>query len=344
MRMDKNRAPRPSGLAEQKQIEKALRESEARYRTFIDASSDMIFLKDASFRYLVVNRANQNFFGRDEPAILGKTDFDLMEEAAAKRCRETDEQALRERQVIISLEKVADRIYETRKFPVPLGATDGVGGFIRDITERKQDEEALRTTLERVHRLTESVIDVIAMAVETRDPYTAGHMKRVADLAQAIATEMGLNSEQVEGIRVAALIHDLGKISVPSEILSMPRKLSPAENKLVQTHSQTGYDILKKVAFEWSVAQIVYQHHERLDGSGYPQGLRGAEILLEARILAVADVVEAIVSNRPYRAALGIEAALAEISSQRGITYDPAVVDACLRLFQEKGYRLLNRA
>jgi len=162
----------------------------------------------------------------------------------------------------------------------------------------------------------------------------------VADLARAIATEMCLPGNQLDGLCIAASIHDIGKISVPAEILSMPRKLTEIEMNLIKTHPQSGYDILKDIDFPWPVAQIVLQHHERLDGSGYPLGLKGSEILPEVRILAVADVVEAIVSHRPYRPALGLDLAIDEIANSRGILYDPDVVEACLKLLANNQYIL----
>jgi len=184
----------------------------------------------------------------------------------------------------------------------------------------------------------EETVRAIALTVEMRDPYTAGHQRRVADLATAIATQLGLPVEQVHGIHLAGVVHDLGKINIPAEILSKPGKISEMEFGLIKTHPQAGYDILKDINFPWPIAQMVLQHHERLDGSGYPQGLKGDAILLEARILSVADVVEAMSSHRPYRPGLGIEVALAEITKQRGIYFDPSVVDACLAVFREQHY------
>jgi HD-GYP domain-containing protein (c-di-GMP phosphodiesterase class II) len=177
-------------------------------------------------------------------------------------------------------------------------------------------------------------------AVEMKDPYTSGHQLRVANIARAIATEMELPDDRIEGISMAGSIHDIGKLSVPAEILSKPSKLTNNEFSIVKEHSQSGYEMLKNVESPWPLAQIVYQHHERMDGSGYPRNLKGDEILLEARILAVADVVEAMVSHRPYRAALGIEVAMEEIEKNRGTLYDDVVADACLKLFREKGYKL----
>jgi PAS domain S-box-containing protein/putative nucleotidyltransferase with HDIG domain len=213
----------------------------------------------------------------------------------------------------------------------------------RDITERKRAEEELRESFRKLQKAMKGIIHAMARIVETRDPYTYGHQRRVAQLASAIAKEMNLPKEQVEGIRMAALIHDIGKIYVPAEILNKPGRLNDMEMNLIKTHPQVGYEILKTIEFPWPVAQIVLQHHERLDGSGYPQGLKGDEILLEARILAVADTVEAMSSFRPYRPALGIERALKEISRNRGILYDPKVVDVCLRLFKEKEFKFENK-
>jgi len=183
----------------------------------------------------------------------------------------------------------------------------------------------------------------MALTVETRDPYTGGHQRRATNLARAIATEMGLSEEQIDGIRMAGLVHDLGKISVPAGILNKPSRLTEDEFGIVQTHPQVGYDILKTIEFPWPVAQIVLQHHERMDGSGYPKGLVGKDVLLEARILAVADVVEAMSSHRPYRPALGMDKALEEISRNKGVLYDPSVVDACLKVFTEKGLKFEYR-
>ena len=176
--------------------------------------------------------------------------------------------------------------------------------------------------------------------VEQRDPYTAGHQRRVADLAEAIATDMALSAEQIIGIRMAAVVHDIGKIHVPAEILSKPTRLSDAEYEIIKTHPKIGWDVLKNIDFPWPVAEVVYQHHERLDGSGYPRGLKGDEILLEARIVMVADVVDAMSEFRPYRPALGILPALQEIMKQKGTLFDERVVNTCLKLFLEKNYEL----
>lgn len=197
-----------------------------------------------------------------------------------------------------------------------------------------------RRSIERLERGLEGTIRAIAATLEIRDPYTAGHQRRVADLAVAIARAMGVPDDEVKGIEMAGVIHDIGKVYVPAEILSRPGRLSDIEFDLIKAHAQIGHDILSGVDFPWPVAQMILQHHERMDGTGYPGGLKGDQILPGARILCVADVVEAMASHRPYRAGLGIEAALAEIAEYRGKRYDPGVVDACLALFRDGGYKL----
>jgi PAS domain S-box-containing protein len=213
-------------------------------------------------------------------------------------------------------------------------------GVMNDITERKQAEKKLQDTLESLRKAVGVTIQVMVSAVETRDPYTAGHQIRSAALARTVATEMGLPQDKIDAIRMAGSIHDIGKLSIPAEILSKPTKLSEIEFSLIKEHARQGFEILKGVESSWPLADIVYQHHERMDGSGYPRHLQGDDIIMEARILAVADVVEAMASHRPYRPGLGIDIALNEIEKNSGIFYDNTVADSCLRLFREKGFKL----
>ena len=215
------------------------------------------------------------------------------------------------------------------------GMTTGYVGTVTDITERKQKFDRLQKALR-------ATVKAITLVVEARDPYTAGHQRRVADLARAIAGEMALSPDRLDSLELASVIHDIGKIAVPAEILSKPTKLRDAEFNLIRIHPEAGYEILKEIEPPGNVDQIVLQHHERIDGSGYPQSLSGRDILLEARILSVADVVEAMASHRPYRSTIGIDKALEEISKNRGTLYDPDVVDACLLLFHEKSYKIIE--
>lgn len=211
--------------------------------------------------------------------------------------------------------------------------------IIRDITKRKQTEERLRQSYRKLEEMIDNTVDILVKIIETRDPYTSGHQKRVSKLSAAITRELGLSEREIELIKISALVHDIGKVSIPTEILSKPDKLAEIEFSLIKTHSRTGHDILMNINFPWAVEEIVLQHHERIDGSGYPRGLKDDEILIEAKIIAVADVVEAMSFHRPYRPALGIDKALEEISQNRGILYDSKVADACLKLFKEKKFK-----
>ncbi len=210
----------------------------------------------------------------------------------------------------------------------------------RSLESRVQEQVLLlQESFARMRKTLEGIVLALSSAVELRDPYTAGHQQRVTSLSCAIGFEIGLTEDQVAGLRVAGLLHDIGKICIPAEILVKPGRISEIEFNLIKTHAQFGYDILNPIEFPWPIARIVVQHHESMDGSGYPSGCVGNDILIEARILKVADSVEAMATNRPYRAALGIDAALAEISKNSGNKYDPVPVDVCKGLFEKKGFR-----
>ena len=202
--------------------------------------------------------------------------------------------------------------------------------------DRKRSEEELKQSYEKTNRILKQTVAALASALEKRDSYTAGHQARVSRLAGAIAAKLGFPKDRVDGIIMAGLIHDIGKINIPIGILMKPGRLDKDEFNIIKTHPGTGFDTLKNVEFPWPIAQVVHQHHERMDGSGYPNGLKGDAIFLESRIIAVADVVEAMTAFRPYRDALGIDIALDEIRKNRGKHYDPGVIDACVELF-EKG-------
>jgi putative nucleotidyltransferase with HDIG domain len=210
------------------------------------------------------------------------------------------------------------------------------------VIERKREEKERRKNLKELQRVFEKTVYALASALEKRDQYTSGHQQRVAKLASAIGQEMNLPKEQIEGIRIAGILHDIGKIYIPAEILDKPNINDDAELLILRTHSRIGYGILNEIEFSWPVAQTILQHHERLNGTGYPDGITGKEITLEAKILSVADVIEAMCSDRPYRAAKGMNKVLEEILQNRRVLYDPDVVDAYLMLYTEKGFRLNN--
>ena len=326
----------------------ALRESEEKYRLVAENVNDVIFVLDMNLNYTYVSPSVKILRGYEPEEVLKQPSMETLTPSSMDLAMRTLSEELEKsehREIPISrtlplemIRKDGTTVWTEVKFSFIRDENQrlvGILGVTRDITERKQVEE-------RVKRALGATVQAIAVTVETRDPYTAGHQRRVANVACAIATEMSLSADQIDGIRMAAAIHDLGKISVPAEILSKPTKLTKLEFDLIKTHSQSGYDILKDIDFPWPVARTVLEHHERMNGSGYPHGLTGDNILLESRILSVADVVESMASHRPYRPTLGIGSALNEISKNKGVLYDLEVSDACLRLFQEKDYKIID--
>ncbi|RKY95842.1 MAG: hypothetical protein DRQ06_02825 [Candidatus Hydrothermota bacterium] len=322
--------------------------SERRYRLLTQSASDAIIWVDSRGRVKMWNRAAERLFGYAESEVLGKELYELI---IPEKDRERFLKAFRRAMFggrnkphtsktmeVIGLRKDGSTIpLEVSVTTVQIEEEREVLAIIRDVSERKEAERKLRESFRKLRKTLDEVVRTVVRIVETRDPYTAGHQMKVAELAAAIAREMGLDKRRVRTIYVAGMLHDIGKIHIPAEILSKPSALTEAEMNIIKTHPVVGYDILKNIDFDGPVAEIVLQHHERLDGSGYPRGLKGDEILLEARILGVADVVEAMASHRPYRPAMGIDKALEEIKKYSGILYDPEVVKACLRVF-EKGF------
>jgi putative two-component system response regulator len=230
----------------------------------------------------------------------------------------------------------------------PVRIAEFIARLKRVINERRSRSDLkhalndVKLNLEKLRKAMDGIVEAISVTVEMRDPYTAGHQKRVAELACAIARDMQLSEDEIYGLHMASVIHDLGKITVPAEILSKPGQLSGLEYELIKSHVQAGYDILKQIDFPWPLADIILQHHERMDGSGYPNGLKQEEILLTARILSVSDVFETIASHRPYRPSLGLQRAVDEIRENRGRLYDSRVADVCLALIEEDRFRFLN--
>ena len=335
-------------ITERKRAEDDLKEALEQYRS-LAASADSMYLVDRNCTYLFMNEMHLKRFGLSLEEVVGKRHREFHSEEDAKWFAEYVSEVCETGKPLTKEHRSErDGKYFLRTLTPIIGkSTDGkisqVAIISKDITLRKLAEKKLQDTLDSLRKAVNTTIQVMVSAVEARDPYTAGHQIRSADLARAIAAEMGLSQETIEGIRMAGSIHDLGKISIPAEILSKPTKLSEIEFSLVKEHAHRGFEMLKDVESPYPLAEIVYQHHERMDGSGYPRKLKGEEILIEARILTVADVVEAMASHRPYRAGLGIDAALEEIETNRGTFYDEAVVDVCLRVFRDKGYLFVER-
>jgi PAS domain S-box-containing protein len=332
-------------ITKRKQIEAALRESEIKYRHIFESFEDIYYQIDENGIIRVLSPSVYRLTGWPPDELIGKPVSNvyvrpedrekLLEELARKGF-------LRDYEILVK-KKDGTHVYASLVASILTdadGRVCGVSGTLRDITGRKHAEEKLQQTLESLRKAFGVTIGVMVAAIEMRDPYTAGHQNRVANLAKTIAMEMKLPQDKIDGILMAGSIHDIGKLSIPSEILTKPTNLTNLEFSLIKEHSRSGYEMLKDVESPWPLAEIVYQHHERMNGSGYPRNLKGDEILLEAQILAVADVVEAMGCHRPYRPTLGIDAALEEITKNKGILYNSNVVDACLKLFREKGYQL----
>jgi len=332
-------------ITKQVNLREQLKEKEALSSRLIENAGEAILIaQDGLIKF--ANKAASEIFGYKLEEIIGsKIDGYLSQDKAEEilelyRKRLSGESLLNHYELNIRHKDGQMLWIEVEVSLIDYNGYPATLAVMHDITERKRAEEKLKETLEKLRKAFGATINALNKLIEIKDPYTGGHQKRVADLARAMATEMGLSYEIIDGLRLAAQIHDIGKIVVPSEILSKPGRLSESEWGLVRNHAQIGYDLLKDIDFPWPVAEIIYQHHERLNGSGYPRGLTGEQIMIEAKILAVADVVEAMSSHRPYREAYSLEEALAEIENNKGRLYDETVVEACLRLFREKGYRL----
>jgi len=335
-----------SDITERKRAEKALRESEEKFRTITENINVGIYRNTPG---------PQGCFLEANPAIVSIFGYDSREEfihvKVSELYHDPDRRQLFNGKMLVDGFVRDEEILLKRKDGTPFwgsitavaikdetGEVKYYDGIIEDITARKRAEQERQKHLERLQKLLGGIIHTMSVMVETRDQYTAGHQRRVAILAREIAREMNMPEEKIRAIYMTALIHDIGKISIPAEILSKPTRLNEVEYSIIKTHPQVGYDILKGIEFPWPLADLVLKHHERMDGSGYPQGLSGDEIPLEVRILSVADVVEAMASHRPYRAALGIGKALEEITQNKGVLYDSDVVRICLKVFYDQKF------
>lgn len=334
--------------AQFRQAQEALRQTQEKVEKIFASSLDGIAVIDLTGNITECNQETLKLCGfSSKEELIGKSAYTLVAKKDRQRVTEDFRKLLGRggaKDTEYTLVAKEGREFEARVSASvvhnSLGEPVAVVSIVKDLTEQKWAKEELQRSLDKLQAFTRGIIQAMASIIEVRDPYTSGHQLRVTKLACAIAREMPLLSkERIDGIRAAGLVHDIGKMHVPAEILGKPGALTEAEFNIVRAHPKVGFDILRQIEFPWPVAQIVLQHHERMDGTGYPLGLSGDQILIEARILAVADVVEAMVSHRPYRPAKGIHSALSEILQNKGVFYDPKVVDACLRLFTEKGFR-----
>jgi PAS domain S-box-containing protein/putative nucleotidyltransferase with HDIG domain len=340
-------------ITEKRNAQKKLEESQHKYHLVADNVADIIVVFDMDLNVTYVSPSATAVFGFDYDELYQldmknafpneqfRTVIKILREALSNASNKPDEMfpsqtitvdAYKKDHSLVPLEARMSFLRDEKGVPI------GILGVARDISERKQAEHELLQSYRKLEQALESSVESMAVIGEMRDPYTAGHQRRVTQLAVEIARALKFSPEKIDAIRIASKIHDIGKIVVPAEILSKPVKLTELEFNMIKNHPKMGYDILKTIEFPYPVAEIVYQHHERLDGSGYPRGLKGSAISDEASVLMVADVVEAMASHRPYRPALGIDIALQEVTDNKDILYDKNAVDACVVLFREKNF------
>ncbi|MFA5866505.1 MAG: HD domain-containing phosphohydrolase [Actinomycetota bacterium] len=328
--------------ADRKHAEDAVRKSEKRWKLLVTNIPDYVAILDDDDRYIFLNHYAKGYSEKD---VTGNSVYDYVEPKSIPIFRDAlkwgrSENKKQEFEHKALGDEGTYRLFED--VAIPITEEDGVSNIIvvsHDITDRRAAEKEQARSYRQLELTLEGTVNALSAVGEHRDPYTAGHQERVTQLACAIAEEMKLSPEIYNDIRIAGKLHDIGKIEIPSEILSKPGRLTDIEFSMVKVHSRVGFDILKTAELPCQVAEIVLRHHERIDGSGYPNGLKADDIQIGAKIMAVADVVEAMSSHRPYRAALGIDKALEEIEQNKGKLYDPEVVDACLKLFRKKGFK-----
>ncbi|NNM82642.1 MAG: PAS domain S-box protein [Burkholderiales bacterium] len=333
-------------ITEKVRAENALRETNERLALFIEHAPAALAMFDREMRYLAVSRRWISNYKLEGKQIVGRSHYEIFPEIP-ERWKELHRRGLKgevlrnEEDLFVREEGRKQWLkWEIRPWHAAGKTVGGILIFTEDITERKNFEEKIGQYVKQLEKSMEGTLLAVSNMVEQRDPYTAGHERRVGIVSSDIAREMGYPEEKCRELQLVGLVHDIGKIGIPTEILSKPGRLTQVEYELVKTHVERGHEIIRDIDFSFPVAEIIYQHHERMNGSGYPRGLKGEEILPEARILAVADVVESMASHRPYRPARGLEAALAEIEQNRETLYDASVVDVLLRMIREKGYRL----
>ena len=335
-------------ITKRKKLERELVESINKYRTLFESAYDAITVHECTpgetdGRILEANEVACRIIGLSRGQLLKKKLSDFMPPEATGISRKAVEEIIKNGhcvfETVIRSEHITAQA-EVSAHMIDFAGKKAIISVIRDISERKKTQRVLEDSARTVRKIMNGIILAMEKLVEKKDIYTVGHQKRTADLAAAIASEMGLEKDRITGIYIAAVIHDIGKIFISGSILNKTSKLTGDEYDVIKQHPQAGFDVLKTINFPWPVAQIILQHHERINGSGYPNGLKDGQILLESRIISIADVVEAITFERPYHEAYGIERALEEIIKNKGTLYDPDIVDACLRLFREKGYVL----
>ena len=329
---------------ERKRSDEALREQKAYFEHLFESSPEAVVISSNDGKILQINRSFSEMFGYTEEEAIGKVlDKLISTDELLKEATEYTKQVAGGKDIRIETKRKtkSGKLLAVSVLGTPIiieGKQAAVYGIYRDITDRKQAEDELKASYERLQKLIQDTVNVLANVVELRDPYTAGHQHNVAQLGIAIAEKMKFPSDMIEGIRIGGTMHDIGKIKVPIRILNKSEMLTDKEWEQIKYHPTVGYELLKDLDFPWQVAKMVLQHHERFDGSGYPNGLKNDEILMEARILAVADVVEAMANDRPYRQSLGIEIALEEIEDNKGILYDPDVVENAVKILKNGAF------
>jgi len=330
-------------VTETERMARNLVEEQTRFRALAEQSTVGIYTLDRGKITYINPRGAEIFgYGPDEIEVIDPLMLVAEEQrplvAESIRKRQAGDTPILQYQFTAQRKDGTKRIVAVDSTTIILDGRRVIMGVLQDVTERMRAQEEIRNYITRIEAMIAGTVNSISIMVELRDPYTSGHERRVGELSAAIAAKMGLDENTQRGLRYAGAVHDVGKLAVPADLLSKPGRLTAVEFELVKAHAAQGYEVLKGIESPWPLAEVARQHHERMDGSGYPRGLKGEEILLEARILAVADVMESMSSHRPYRPALGIDKALEEIERGKGVHYDAAAVEACLAVFRDGSF------